>query len=147
MRAFAASLAAPSNFISMRLLSFLTDVERALRLEANAGEDAIWESSRIVNFKTGLGRLTLTLRDQDCGLPAGTVLLQYFALANGSFCLKATLNWEGSNAGTLLSIYDTPTLNWKLEASRVATAWLAGPPATATEPASALEEERIAAVG
>ncbi len=131
----------------MRLLSFLTDVERAIRLEANAGEDAIWESTRIVNFKTGLGRLTLTLREEDSGLPAGTVLLQYFALANGSFCLKATLNWEDSTASTLLSVYDTPTLNWKLEASRVATAWLAGPPAAAAEPTPALEEERIAAVG
>lgn len=131
----------------MRLLSFLTDVERAIRLEANAGDDAIWESSRIVNFKTGLGRLTLSLREPDNGLPAGTVLLQYFALANGSFCLKATLNWEGSTASTMLSVYDTPTLNWKLEASRVASAWLAGPPAVATQPAPALEEERVAAIG
>jgi len=131
----------------MRLLSFLTDVERAIRLEANAGDDAIWESSRIVNFKTGLGRLTLNLREPDSALPAGTVLLQYFALANGSFCLKATLNWEGSSAGTMLSVYDTPTLNWKLEAGRVASAWLAGPPAVATVSAPALEEERIAAVG
>lgn len=131
----------------MRLLSFLTDVERAIRLEANAGDDATWECNRIVNFKTGLGRLTLNLRDRDCGLPAGTVLVQYFALANGSFTLKATLNWEGTTAGTLLSVYDTPQLNWKLEASRVASAWLAGPPEIATLSTPAIEEERMAALG
>lgn len=147
MRAPSARFAGFSNFIAMRLLSFLTDVERAIRLETNADEDTIWESTRIVNFKTGLGRLTLTLRDSDSGLPAGAVLLQYFALANGSFCLKATLTWEGTNAGTMLSVYETPTLNWKLEASRVASAWLAGPPAVATVSTPVLEEERIAAVG
>ena len=131
----------------MRLLSFLTDVERAIRLEANADEDAVWDSTRIVNFKTGLGRLSLSLRDHDSGMPEGTVLVQYFALANGSFCLKASLNWEGTSAGTMLSVYDTPLLNWKLEASRVASAWLAGPPAVATLATPAMEEERIAAVG
>lgn len=131
----------------MRLLSFLTDVERAIRLEANAGDDAIWDSARIVNFKTGLGRLTLTLREADTGMPQGTVLVQHFALANGSFCLKAFLNWEGTSAGSMLSVYDTPALNWKLEANRIASAWLAGPPAVVTLAAPALEEERIAAVG
>lgn len=131
----------------MRLLSFLTDVERAIRLEANAGDDAVWDSSRIVNFKSGLGRLTLTSRDPDSGMPAGTVLAQYFGLANGSFCLKITLNWEGSSTGTMLSIYDTPFLNWKLEANRIAAAWLAGPPAMATIATPSMEEERVAAVG
>ena len=101
----------------MRLLSFLTDIERAIRLEANAGDDAIWDSSRIVNFRSGLGRLNLTARDRDAGLPSGTVLVQHFALANGSFCLKATLGWEGSPAATTLSVYETPVLNWKRIAS------------------------------
>lgn len=131
----------------MRLLSFLTDVERAIRLEANAGDDAIWDSARIVNFKTGLGRLTLTLREADTGMPQGTVLVQHFALANGSFCLKAFLNWEGTSTGSMLSVYDTPALNWKLEANRIASAWLAGPTAVATLSTSSMAEERIAAVG
>jgi hypothetical protein len=116
----------------MRLLSFLTDIERAIRLETNADETAIWDTARIVNFKTGLARLTLRLRETDSGMPQGTVLVQHFALANGSFCLKANLNWEGSESNPIVSVYDTPLLNWKLEAVRIASAWLAGPPAEAT---------------
>jgi hypothetical protein len=131
----------------MRLLSFLTDVERAIRLEANADEGAVWNSARIVNFKTGLARLTLTLREADSGMPQGTLLVQHFRLANGSFCLKANLNWQGSEAASSLSLYDTPLLNWKLEATRVASAWLAGPPAVATIATTSMMEERIAAVG
>ena len=128
----------------MRLLSFLTDIERAIRMEANADEGAIWDTARIVNFKTGLARLTLVAREADSGMPAGTVLAQHFKLANGSFCLKASLNWQGSDRGVILSVYDTPTLNWKLEASRIGTAWLAGPPAIPVEMADAMHEERVA---
>lgn len=129
----------------MRLLSFLTDLERAIRVEANADESAIWDSARIVNFKTGLARLTLTCREPDSGMPQGTVLVQHYALANGSFCIKASLNWQGSDTTVTLSVYDTPVLNWKLEASRIATAWMAGPPAAETAETST--EERMAAIG
>jgi hypothetical protein len=45
--------------------------------------------------------------------------------------VKANLNWEGSNATSILSVYDTPSLNWKLESARIASTWLAGPPAEA----------------
>lgn len=113
----------------MRLLSFLTDVERAIRLESNADETAIWDTARIVNFKSGLARLSLTVRETDSGMPQGTVLVQHFALANGSFCVKASLSWEGSDASSTLCVYDTPGLNWKLESARIASTWLAGPPA------------------
>jgi len=115
----------------MRLLSLLTDIERAIRLESNADETAIWDTARIVNFKNGLARLSLTVRETDSGMPQGTVLVQHFALANGSFCVKANLSWEGSNATSILSVYDTPALNWKLESARIASTWLAGPPAEA----------------
>jgi hypothetical protein len=115
----------------MRLLSLLTDIERAIRLESNADETAIWDTARIVNFKNGLARLSLTVREADSGMPQGTVLVQHFALANGSFCVKANLSWEGSNAASILSVYDTPALNWKLESARIASTWLAGPPAEA----------------
>lgn len=128
----------------MRLLSFLTDLERAIRMEANADENAIWDAARIVNFQTGLARLTLTCREADLGMPSGTLLLQYFSLANGSFSLKASLNWQGSDLTSHLSVYDTPVLNWKLEASRIAAAWLAGPPAAAT---STSAEEPVEAIG
>src|SRR5690606_1483997 len=116
----------------MRLLSFLTEIERAIRLETNADETSIWDTARIVNFKTGLARLTLAVRETDSGMPQGSVLVQHFALANGSFCLKASLTCDGSEANSIVSVYDTPLLNWKLEAVRIASTWLAGPPAEAT---------------
>ena len=128
----------------MRLLSFLTDIERAIRLETNADETSIWDTARIVNFKTGLARLSLVLRDTDSGLPQGTVLVQHFALANGSFCLKASLSWDGHQANSIVSVYDTPLLNWKLEAVRIATAWLAGAPADAVTVSVRENGERIA---
>ena len=132
----------------MRLLSFITDIERAVRLEANAGDNEIWDSTRIVNFPAGLARLTLAAKDADSGMPHGTVVIQHFRLANGSFCLKASLAWQGSEATSVLSVYETPNLNWKLEAGRIATDWLAGPPAeTAVTPMTADAPERMVAVG
>jgi len=116
----------------MRLLSFLSDIERAVRLEANAGEGEVWDSARIVNFPAGLARLTLVAKDPDGGMPQGTVLVQHFRLANGSFCLKASLSWLGAKNTSILAVYEIPTLNWKLEAGRIASAWLAGPPAEST---------------
>jgi hypothetical protein len=130
----------------MRLLSFLSDIERSICLEANATEGAVWDSSRIVNFKTGLGRLTLTLREPDSGLPQGTLLLQHFAMADGSFCLKASLKWEGSDSTPVLAVYDTPLLNWKLEASRIASVWLAGPASEAPAATPHVESEFAEAV-
>lgn len=132
----------------MRLLSFLTDIERAIRIEANADEGAIWDATRIVNFKTGLGRLTLTSREPDSGFPAGGLLIQHFALANGSFCVKASLNWEGGEGSSVISVYETPALNWKLEASRIATAWLAGPASISSIDTTTVErEDRVAVAG
>jgi hypothetical protein len=128
----------------MRLLSFLTDIERAIRLETNADETAIWDTARIVNFKTGLARLTLSLRDSGSEMPQGTILVQHFGLANGSFCLKASLNWTGSEANAVVSVYDTPLLNWKLEAVRIGTAWLSGPPSEGTTVTISSDTDRVA---
>ena len=138
------SLRRTQDIFTMRLLSFLTDIERAIRLETNADETSIWETARIVNFKTGLARLTLAVREADSGMPQGSVLVQHFGLANGSFCLKASLSWEGSPANTIVSVYDTPLLNWKLEAVRIASSWLAGPPAEAMTVSMGSNGERIA---
>lgn len=132
----------------MRLLSFLTDIERAIRVEANADEGSVWDTARIVNFKTGLARLTLTSREADSGFPAGSVLIQHYGLANGSFCVKASLSWENSQGTSVISVYETPTLNWKLEASRIAASWLGGPAVvTEMETSTAAGEERVAATG
>ena len=87
----------------------------------------------MVNFNHGLARLTLTARSgNDHGATAGAIFLQAFILADGSQCLKANLSWKGSEAFPVIAVYSTPTLNWKLEASRIASAWLEGPPALAT---------------
>lgn len=128
----------------MRLLSFLTDIERSIRMEANAEEGAIWTPTRMVNFQSGLARLTLVAQEPDSGMPEGTLLVQHFGLANGSFCVKVNLTWEGSDASTALAVYETPVLNWKLEASRIAAAWMAGPPAQTEAAGSA---DRVAAIG
>jgi hypothetical protein len=116
----------------MRLLSFLTDIERALIAESPVVEGGAWVSTRMVNFHHGLARLTLQPRSSEVPFPGGTIFLQSFTLADGSLCLKASLNWKGSDAFPVMAVYSTPTLNWKLEASRIASAWLEGPPAMAT---------------
>lgn len=116
----------------MRLLSFLSDIEKALIAESPVVDGGAWESSRMVNFHHGLARLTLNPRPgSDLRFPGGSIFLQAFVLADGSLCLKASLNWKGSEAFPVISVYSTPTLNWRLEASRIASAWLEGPPATA----------------
>ena len=117
----------------MRLLSFLSDIERAVVAESPAAEGGVWETARMVNFHHGLARLTLTPRSgTENPFVGGVILLQAFSLADGSLCLKATLNWNATESTSVIPVYSTPTLNWKLEASRIASAWLEGVPATAT---------------
>jgi hypothetical protein len=117
----------------MRLLSFLSDIERALVAESPVVEGGAWETSRMINFHHGLARLTLKPRPSaDLPLPGGAIFLQAFSLADGSLCLKASLSWKGSEALPVIAVYSTPTLNWKLEASRIASTWMEGPPAQAT---------------
>ncbi len=117
----------------MRLLSFLSDIEKALIAESPVVEGGAWESTRMVNFYQGMARLSVTPRPSaDLELPTGSIFLQSFVLADGSICLKANLTWKGSDAFPIISVYSTPTLNWKLEASRIAMAWLEGPPALAS---------------
>jgi hypothetical protein len=125
----------------MRLISFLTDIEKALLAESPAVDGGAWETSRMVNFHHGLARLTLTPRPAaDLPFPPGAIFLQAFALADGSLCLKASLNWRGSKAFPVMSVYSTPTMNWKLEASRIASTWLEGPPAAIVTRAENEEE-------
>lgn len=112
----------------MRLLSFLSDIERALVAAGPSVEGGAWESQRMVNFHHGLARLTVTPRP-DTPSPGGSIFLQTFSLADGSLCLKATLNWKGSEALQVIPVYSTPTLTWSVEASRIAQCWLQGPPA------------------
>lgn len=126
----------------MRLLSFLSDIEKALLAESPAIDGGAWETNRMVNFHHGLARLTLAARPgNEHPTSAGTIFLQAFVLADGSLCLKASLNWKGSDAFPVIAVYSTPSLNWKLEASRIAMAWLEGPPALATVTPAELRQE------
>lgn len=111
---------------AMRLLSFLTEIEKAVIAESPVVDDGAWETSRIVNFHNGLARLTLTARPGN-DFPGGSIFIQAFLLADGSQSLKAVLDWETSSVSSVSNVYSTPQMNWRLEASRIASAWLEGP--------------------
>jgi hypothetical protein len=114
----------------MRLISFLSDIERALIAQSPVVEGGAWETHRMINVHYGLGRLTVAARPgTEVRLSGGVIFVQSFVLADGSLCLKASLNWKGSDALPVFSIYPSSTLNWRLEASRIASTWLEGPPA------------------
>ncbi len=115
----------------MRLLSFLTEIEKALIAESPVIDGGAWESSRMVNFHHGLARLTLVPREGN-DFPGGSIFVQSFELSDGSLSLKASLSWQGSDSFPIISVYSTPRLNWKLEASRIASSWLEGPRVTVT---------------
>lgn len=135
-----------------RLLSFLTDFQNALLADDPAPADGgTWECGRLVNYQLGLARLSLAV-----GLPSGgredrgTVMLQSFALADGTPCLKAMLGWTGREDARGRSIYAKPDVDWRREARQAAAEWMAGPPALAAvtgncQPDTA--EERAVLVG
>jgi hypothetical protein len=101
--------------MATRLLSFLSDIEKALIKESASNMGPTWEYSRMVSYHNRMARMTITpQKDSEPGVHAGTVFLQGFRLADGSPCLKATVAWEGSAASTVISV------------------WFAGPPAIAT---------------
>ena len=133
--------------LTMRLISFLSDVERALIAESPEVDGGPWQTTRMFNVHQGLARLTLTPNPAGhLPFPAGTIFLQAFSLADGSQCLKASLNWKGSDALPILSVYSTPSTNWKIEASRIASTWLEGPPAALVTSAQAEQPNQFAAV-
>jgi hypothetical protein len=113
----------------IRLLSFLNDIETALAKQSAANMGPTWDASRMVSYHQSLARLVLaTPKDADAPAPGGTVFLQSFLLSDGSPCLKATVGWEGSAASSIVAVYAKPELDWKAEAARIASIWLAGPP-------------------
>ncbi len=130
----------------MRLLSFLSEIEKALIAESPVVDGGAWESSRMVNFHHGLARLTLVPRAGN-DFPGGAIFVQSFELSDGSLSLKASLSWQGSDCFPIISVYSTPRLNWKLQASRIASTWLEGPQVTVTTGTFTEERESLAAVG
>jgi hypothetical protein len=113
----------------MRLLSFLNDIETALKQQAAVNPGPAWDVSRMVNYHQNLARMMLVpTGGASSSSRSGSVLLQSFLLADGSLCVKASLNWDGSAAQPVISVYAKPQVDWPAEARRIAGAWLAGPP-------------------
>jgi hypothetical protein len=140
-----------------RLLSFLTDVEKALVADDPSPSDDSWDASRTVNYHLGLARLMLGVRLPEGGKtdPRGSILLQSYQLADGTPCLKAALAWAGTERNTVRSLFAKPEVDWTREARKIAAEWMAGPPAkveTPAEPSLAAQplsssQEQIAATG
>ncbi len=129
----------------MRLLSFLTEIEKALVAESPALDGGAWAATRIVNFHQGLARLSLSPRAGNESAP-GAIFVQAFSLADGSLCLKASLGWQGHEACPVLAVYSTPQTNWKLEASRIGSVWLEGPQEFAPTATAEAEFHPLAAI-
>ncbi len=123
--------------MSNRLLSLLTEIESALIANDPAPDGGRWDTSRLVNFKQGLARLTLAIcSPTGMSVPRGSILLQCFALADSSLCMKSNLSWEGIANSTVYAIYSKPGINWHREAGQIAVKWLDGQFAMLESPAA-----------
>jgi hypothetical protein len=130
-----------------RLLSFLSDFERALLADDPSPDEGTWQNERAVNYRSGLARVQLGVRLPDGRRQIrGSVLLQGFRLADGAACLKALISWQGSDATATHAIFSKPGCDWKSEARRLASNWMAGPPANAIPAVATAEvhEEAVA---
>lgn len=129
-----------------RLLSFLSNFERAVVADDPSPDEGSWDTERTVNYQSGLARLVLAVKFSDKPRqPRGSVLLQGFKLADGSPCLKLVFNWAGTEKTATHAIFDKPGCDWKYEARKLAALWMAGPPAPAL--AVPVEEVAVAAAG
>ena len=116
--------------MSIRLASFLSTIESALPSEGPSRDEAGWANTRSINYQLGLARLVLGSPQGGAAVrPQGSILLQAFALADGSPCLKANLYWADRSAGessAVHTVYPKDGTDWAVEAGRVAAAWIAG---------------------
>lgn len=134
--------------MATRLLSFLNDVEQALLKESTANMGPTWVATRMVNYHHSVARMTLTpATNDDPTQLRGSVFLQGFELADGSLCVKASLNWQGSDAFPVIAVYSKPAVDWRAEAARIASLWLAGPPASVVTTATGTLSPLVAAAG
>jgi hypothetical protein len=111
-----------------RLISLLTDIEKAIRCSLPDADGTTLESSRMVSFHTGLARLSFRARGPNGTEPRGQLQLQHFNLADGRVSVKVHLSWAGSDAHRFVELYTLPGQEWSTEVQRVAEAWLDGPP-------------------
>jgi hypothetical protein len=127
--------------MTSRLLASLTEIEQALLKQSAADMGPSWTATRMVNYHHGLARMTLTPAaggepDQMCG----AIFLQSYVLADGTLSFKASLNWHGCDSFPVIAVFAKPGVDWRGEASRIAAAWLAGPPAALISLAPSSEE-------
>ena len=121
--------------MSNRLLSLLTEIERALVASSPAPEGGTWDTLRLINFSQGLARLTISVRSPARVTAArGSILLQAFSLADGSECLKANLCWQGVENSSTHAVYARPLTDWPGEATQIAAKWVQGQPSEAEAP-------------
>lgn len=126
--------------MSNRLLTLLTQIERAVIANDPSPEGGTWDTMRLVNFHQGLARLTFSIRLETGAITSqGVVLLQDFTLADGTQCVKANLSWEGVEKSALYSIYSKPLLDWNREAAQIGAQWLDGHSAAVEAKTLALE--------
>lgn len=117
----------------MQLLTFLTEIGESLIKQSVADMGPTWDISRMVNYYHGLGRMILTPpAGADESQMRGAIFLQTYNLADGSLCLKANLNWHGTEQISTITVFSKPGLNWRSATKQIASAWLAGPPAGIT---------------
>lgn len=113
----------------MQLLTFLSEIGDSLIKQSVADMGPTWEISRVVNYHHGLGRMILTPpAGADESQMRGAIFLQTNTLADGSLCLKASLNWHGTEQLSTITVYSKPGLNWRSATKQIAASWLAGPP-------------------
>ncbi|HEY4246641.1 MAG TPA: hypothetical protein VGM64_07275 [Lacunisphaera sp.] len=113
--------------MSNRLLTLLTQIERAVVANDPSPGGGTWDTLRLVNFHQGLARLTFSIRSMTGATSTqGVVLLQDFTLADGTQCVKANLSWQGIEKSALYSIYSKPLLDWNREAAQIGAQWLDG---------------------
>src|SRR5438876_9406790 len=102
MEGVAGSISRPLNqddSMHSRLLSFLSNFERAIQADDPSPDDGVWETARTVNYRSGLARLMLAVKVAGRPIqPRGSVLLQGFKLADGAACLKLQFSWAGTEA-------------------------------------------------
>jgi hypothetical protein len=95
------------------LLSFLTEFENALAAMEPI-PDGNWSCTRSVNYGRGIARMSLASRRADQTTARGQIALQGYRLADGTFCLKAHLQWQGTEEVRIRSIYSKPNLDWNV---------------------------------
>ena len=74
----------------------------------------------MVNYGHNLARMAIAPAGESQGT-RGMIFLQSFELGDGSACLKASVNWEGSESLPITTSYARRETDWRQEASRIAT--------------------------